>query len=120
METANGNSEWKRRMEKASGNGEWKRRVETASGDVALSIRRFHSLLPLAVSIRRFHSPFSLLGEKKGSPKAPLSIVRDESQRRHAMAVWPRGARCTLPAFMQRVQTFTFSILPSTTVRITW
>ena len=38
----------------------------------------------------------------------------------YATAAAPRGARFTLPAFMQRVQTFTFSILPSMTVRITW
>ena len=39
--------------------------------------------------------------------------------RRHA--TWaPRGARGTFPALRHRVQTFTFVILPSTSVRTTW
>src|SRR5689334_15857793 len=56
---------------------------------------------------------------KKGSPKAPLKGWHHAERSRHATAV-PRGARLTLPAFRQRVQTFTFSIFPSTTVRTTW
>ena len=42
METANGNGEWKRRVETASGKNEWERRPETATWETkkgALALR---------------------------------------------------------------------------------
>ena len=56
---------------------------------------------------------------KRGARKLPSLHARCTVRTsRHATAC-PRGARLTLPAFRQRVQTFTFSILPSITVRTT-
>jgi hypothetical protein len=43
METANGNGEWKRRLETAIRNGDWKRRLETAIGSGDWKRRR-HAL----------------------------------------------------------------------------
>src|SRR5258705_13942430 len=57
--------------------------------------------------------------EKRGALKrAPLAL-RDTRAARHATCT-PRGARGTLPALRQRVQTFTLVTLPSTSVRTTW
>ena len=55
-----------------------------------------------------------------GSPKAPRSCRASPRCRcHHARAACPRGARFTLPAFRQRVQTFTFSTFPSISVLTT-
>src|SRR5512142_239632 len=54
--------------------------------------------------------------EPESSPQLPRGL---HGWRRHATAACPRGARLILPAFRQRVHTFTFSIFPSTTVRTT-
>ena len=56
---------------------------------------------------------------KKGSPKAPPIRARSRVERGITPPPVPRGARLILPAFRQRVQTLTFSILPSTRVRTT-
>src|ERR1700738_1669348 len=61
------------------------------------------------------------LGEdkKKGAPQSSLSRDGPAARRRHATCT-PRGARGTFPALRQRVQHFTFVILPSTSVRTTF
>src|SRR6185503_16894022 len=56
--------------------------------------------------------------KKRSSPRK-LPLVTARMARRHATCV-PRGARGTFPALRHRVQTFTFVILPSTSVRTTW
>src|SRR5256885_12895435 len=57
---------------------------------------------------------------KKGAPESsPEGVGPARPSSRHATCA-PRGARGTLPALRQRVQTFTFVILPSTRVRTTW
>src|SRR6476469_3761024 len=55
---------------------------------------------------------------KRGAPESSPSGDGTTGPRRHATCT-PRGARGTLPALRQRVQTFTFVILPSTRVRTT-
>src|SRR3979411_1420760 len=56
---------------------------------------------------------------KKGARESSPEGVGPARPSRHATCT-PRGARGTLPALRQRVQTFTFVILPSTRVRTTW
>src|SRR5439155_26458074 len=68
---------------------------------------------------QRAHDRAHRLTEKRGAlNRAPLAL-RDTRAARHATCT-PRGARGTFPALRQRVQTFTFVILPSTSVRTTW
>src|SRR5215207_3035015 len=55
--------------------------------------------------------------QKKGAPQGS-SPETARSASRHATCT-PRGARGTFPAFKHRVHTFTFVILPSTSVRTT-
>src|SRR5215203_4037888 len=69
---------------------------------------------------RRAHQRFNPpTHQKKGAPPRKLPLVTARMARRHATWV-PRGARGTFPALRHRVQTFTFVILPSTSVRTTW
>src|SRR5579863_3624596 len=59
--------------------------------------------------------------EQFGQVRAVLAgYSGDEGgRRRSATRATPRGARCTLPAWRQRVHTFTLVIVPSTTTRAT-
>jgi hypothetical protein len=60
METASGDSDWKRRLETANGKSEALGTAPLLHSvfPFGLSIRSFHSLIPIAVSTRRFHSHF--------------------------------------------------------------
>ena len=64
--------------------------------------------------------PSAVYRQKKGEPQGLPSHNPDRgSNSAQTVAACPRGARRTLFAFRQRVQTFTFVILPSCTTRTT-